>query len=139
MRDGNSSTLGRHTLSRLHHRLRKAGRHLTRLDPADQHIARIRAKKLRYTAEFFAETFDGSAEGHRLNYIASLTVLQDALGKLNDLAMVQKCACAVAGHSAELAFHAGQIIGDRTTEHTRLLAKAARAYGHWRDARPFWH
>jgi triphosphatase len=138
-RDGNSSTQARHALSRLHHRLRKAGRHLTRLDPADQHIARIRAKKLRYTAEFFAKTFDRSAERHRLNYIASLRVLQDALGDLNDLAMVQKCACAVAGHSAELAFHAGQIIGDRRTEHTRLLAKAAHAYGRWRDARPFWH
>lgn len=138
-RDGNSSTLARHALSRLHHRLRKAGRDLTSLDPAGRHIARIGTKKLRYTAEFFGKTFDRSEEGHRRRYIASLIALQDALGELNDLAMVQECACAVAGHSAELAFHAGQIIGDRRTEQTRLLAKAARAYGHWREAKPFWH
>jgi triphosphatase len=139
LRDGNSSVLARHTLSRLHHRLRKAGRHLTRLDPAGRHVARVDTKKLRYTAEFFGKTFDRSEEGHRLRYIASLTALQDALGELNDLAMVEKCACAVAGHSAELAFHAGQIIGDRRTEQTRLLAKAARAFGRWREAEPFWH
>jgi CHAD domain-containing protein len=99
----------------------------------------MEAKKLRYTAEFFAKTFHRSEERHRLRYIASLTVLQDALGDLNDLAMVQRCACAVAGHNTELAFRAGQIIGDRTSEQTRLLAKAARAYGHWREAKPFWH
>ena len=137
--DGKASILARHALSRLHHRLRKAGRHLTRLTPADQHIARMEAKKLRYTAEFFAKTFHRGEERHRLRYIASLTALQDGLGDLNDLAMVQRCACAVAGHSTELAFRAGQIIGDRTSEQTRLLAKAARAYGRWREAKPFWH
>jgi len=137
--DGDSLILARQTLTRLHHRLRKAGRHLTELDPAARHIARICAKKLRYTAEFFGKTFDRHEERHRLRYIAALAALQEALGDLNDLAMIQKCACAVAGHSAELAFNAGQIIGDRRREQTRLLAKAARAYGHWREAKPFWH
>ena len=139
LRDGNSSVLARQTLSRLHLRLRKVGRHLTTLDPVGRHVARISAKKLRYTAEFFGKTFEKSEERHRRRYITSLAALQEMLGRLNDLAMVEKCACAVAGHSAELAFHAGQIIGDQRAEQGRLLAKAARAYGRWREAKPFWH
>lgn len=138
-REGKSSVVARQVLSRLHHRLRKAGDHLARRDPAGRHIARIGAKKLRYTAEFFGKTFDRSEEGHRLRYIRTLAELQDALGELNDLAMIEKCACAVAGYSAQLAFHAGQIIGDRRSEETRLLSNAVRAYGCWREARPFWH
>jgi triphosphatase len=138
LRDGNSSVLARQTLSRLHHRLRKAGVHLTKLDPAGRHVARISAKKLRYTAEFFGKTFDKTEEMHCRRYVRSLGALQEILGRLNDLAMVEKCACAVAGHSAELAFHAGQIIGDQRAEQGRLLAKAARAYGRWREAKLFW-
>ena len=139
LRDGDSSTLARQTLSRLHRGLRKSGNHLKKLDPEGRHAARIGAKKLRYAAEFFGGTFGKRKDRHRSQYIASLMALQDALGDLNDLAMIQKCACAVAGRSAELAFHAGEIIGDRRVAQTRLLAKATRAYGHWRDSRSFWH
>ena len=139
LRDGDSSVLAGQILTRLHRRLSKVGNHLVKLDPAGRHVVRSGAKKLRYTAEFFGRTFDKGRSRHRSRYIASLAALQDTLGELNDLAMIQQCACAVVGHSAELAFHAGQIIGDRRTEQTRLLAKAARAYGHWREAKPFWH
>jgi CHAD domain-containing protein len=139
LHDGDASVLARQTLNRLHRRLRKAGGHLKKLDPAQRHAARIGAKKLRYAAEFFGGTFGKGQEKHRSRYVVSLMALQDALGDLNDLAMIQQCACAVAGGSAELAFHAGEVIGDRRAAQTRLLAKAARAYGHWRHAKRFWH
>jgi CHAD domain-containing protein len=139
LRDGDASVLARQTLSRLHRRLRKAGGHLKKLDLAERHAVRIGAKKLRYAAEFFGGTFDKSQDRHRSRYVASLMALQEVLGDLNDLAMIQQCACAVAGGSADLAFHAGEVIGDRRAAQTRLLAKAARAYGHWRDAKQFWH
>ena len=139
LRDGNASTLARQTLSRLHRRLRKAGHHLKKLDPTERHAARIGVKKLRYAAEFFGGTFGRGRGKPRSRYVASLMALQDALGDLNDLAMIQQCACAVAGGSTELAFHAGEVIGDRRATQTRLLAKAARAYGHWRETKPFWH
>lgn len=139
LHDGDASILARQTLNRLHRRLRKAGGHLKKLDLAERHAVRIGVKKLRYAAEFFGGTFGKSRDRHRSRYVASLMALEDVLGELNDLAMIQQCACAVAGGSAELAFHAGEVIGDRRAAQTRLLGTAARAYGHWREAKQFWH
>ena len=47
------------------------------------------AKKLRYTAEFFALLFDKRKERKaRIRYLAALEELQDHLGALNDMAML---------------------------------------------------
>ncbi|WP_439614009.1 CHAD domain-containing protein [Reyranella sp.] len=54
---GHASAVASEALDRLHGRLRKAGKHLGRPDPAGRHKVRIKAKKLRYAAEFFSETF----------------------------------------------------------------------------------
>jgi CHAD domain-containing protein len=139
LRDGDSSVLARRALKRLHCRVHKAGHHLVKLDTAGRHGARIGTKKLRYAAEFFSTTFGRGEDKRHSHYIATLATLQSALGDLNDLAMIQKCACAVAGRSMELAFHAGQIIGNQKAEQTRLLVKSVHAYRHWREAKPFWH
>jgi CHAD domain-containing protein len=138
LRDEASLAAASRALERLHHRLRKAGGHLMKLDSAGRHSARIAAKNLRYTAEFFAGTFDKSRTKHRRRYIQSLTELQDALGTLNDLAMIQRCACTLAGSNAELAFQAGQMIGSQEKEQARLLGKAMQSYAGWLEAKPFW-
>jgi len=133
-----SSVLAARALKRLHRQLRKAGGQLAALDPAGRHQVRIKAKKLRYAAEFFGNTFGRNARKRHAQFIASLARLQDALGELNDRTSARQCALAVAGRHAELAFRAGQLIGARSRDEPRLLARAVRAYERWSHARRFW-
>lgn len=77
-------------------KLRKLGERAAKLSEADLHRLRIRAKNLRYAAEFFQNLF---RKKRALPYIESLREIQDVLGTLND---------AVVGHDmmAELASRA---------------------------------
>jgi triphosphatase len=138
LREGDASVLAVQTLRHLHRQLRKVGNHLATLSPERRHQARIKAKKLRYAAEFFSETFGKSAHKQCSQYIASLTTLQKALGDLNDLVTARQCALAVVGRNADLAFYAGQIVGGRSRGKRRLLAEAVRAYEKWSIAKRFW-
>lgn len=70
-------------LDRRHRKLRKRGRHLASFGFPELHALRIAAKKQRYAAEFFAELYPGK-ESH--SYAKALAAVQDALGRLNDLA-----------------------------------------------------
>ena len=135
---GHASAVASEALDRLHGRLRKAGKHLGRLDPADRHKVRITAKKLRYAAEFFSETFGKSARKRQGKFVAALKGLLGALGELNDMTAAGPCARAVVGQHADLAFCAGVIVGRRNNREPLLLAEAAHAYRQCFSARPFW-
>jgi CHAD domain-containing protein len=104
------------------------------LDPPARHRARIKAKKLHYAAEFFAEAFGRHSKARSSKFIASLAKLQDALGDLNDLTVGHQTLLEAAGEDAALAFR-----GEHDWDEGRLLQKAVRAYKDWRQARPFWH
>src|SRR5262249_43101341 len=52
-RDGEASDFARRALKKLHRRVCKLGDRIGQLSDAELHQLRIRAKKLRYTAEFF--------------------------------------------------------------------------------------
>jgi CHAD domain-containing protein len=69
-------------LTRRHKQLRRRARHLAALSANERHALRIAAKKLRYTAEFFASLFAGSKLDR---YLRHFRRLQKALGGLNDL------------------------------------------------------
>jgi triphosphatase len=57
------------------------GARLNEIDPQRRHKLRIRAKKLRYASEFFADAFpDKKAVRRRKEFVAALEKLQDALG-----------------------------------------------------------
>jgi CHAD domain-containing protein len=78
--------------------LRKAGRRATRgvkADYASLHRVRISAKKLRYLTEFFSPILSGRQDVA----LESLSGLQEALGKLNDIVVSEAL---VARHSVEL-------------------------------------
>lgn len=135
---GHVSILAALSLERLRGQVHKDGKHLRTLDPAGRHAVRIKAKKLRYAAEFFSETFGKDARKQHVKFIEPLTELLDALGELNDMATAGSCARAVVGGNAELAFRAGEIVGRRDSEEPRLLAGAVRAHRHWSAAQPFW-
>lgn len=70
-------------LARRDRRVRKRGRHLLRMEPAERHDLRIAVKKLRYAAEFFRSAFAGRKAD---NYADRLARLQNVLGDLNDIA-----------------------------------------------------
>ena len=139
VRDGSASVLATQVLDRLRRQVRKNGKNLTTLEPAARHKIRIKAKQLRYTGEFFAETFGKESHKRRRRFVSSLKSLQDSLGQLSDMASARQNAAAVAGNSAEIAFRAGRVIGARDRDEPKLLAKAVRAHERWRRVRPFWH
>jgi triphosphatase len=138
LRDGAASALACAGLGRLSRKLCKAAKHMRALDPQARHRARIKAKKLRYAAEFFAETFGRHSKAHRSKFIASLAKLQDALGDLNDLTVAHQTLLEAAGENAALAFHSGCGVGEHDQDEASLLQKAARDYKDWRRAKAFW-
>ncbi|WP_296175846.1 CYTH and CHAD domain-containing protein [uncultured Brevundimonas sp.] len=124
-------------LSRLHHQVKHRARDLTDLDAEARHHLRIRAKRLRYAAEFFADLFP--ARRRRARYLKALERLQDKLGELNDLAVARdKIPGEAHLDDPEVAFAAGRVIGRRERDEAMLLAGAIKACGRFHDARPFW-
>ncbi|MGA9665052.1 MAG: CHAD domain-containing protein [Gallionella sp.] len=74
-------------LRKLAKRFALSGQQLSTADAARLHQLRIIAKKLRYTAEFFAALFDRKKAG---SYLAALSAVQDVLGQINDIAVAHR-------------------------------------------------
>jgi len=75
------TVLAAEVLERRYKRMRRAGKGIAKLETPALHALRLRAKRLRYAAEFFAPLFD-AADARR--FIRRLARLQDGLGHLND-------------------------------------------------------
>jgi len=124
-------------LDRLHQQVEKRARSLADQDADTRHHLRIRAKRLRYAAEFFADLFP--ARRRRARYLQALERMQDTLGALNDLAVARD---RIPGEAhlddAALAFAAGRVIGRRERDEAALLSVAVKACSRFRDAKPFW-
>jgi len=116
--------------------LKKRGKRLQELDAAGRHRLRIAAKKLRYSAEFFAALFPKRRV--RL-YVQSLAAMQEVLGGLNDAAtLLRLLPEALAGARAPDARVAGMIQGwSAASTHLQLDALGG-AWEHWRRQKPFW-
>ncbi|AYG95062.1 CHAD domain-containing protein [Brevundimonas naejangsanensis] len=124
-------------LERLNRRVRRGGRRLDRLDAAGRHRLRIRVKRLRYAAEFFAGLFDHPRRERR--FLKALETTQDAFGALNDLAVARDRIPAEARLTApEIAFAAGRLIGRREQDAAALHAASDRAFARLSETRPFW-
>jgi len=125
-------------LDYLHHQVEKRARTLADQDADTRHHLRIRAKRLRYAAEFFADLFP--ARRRRARYLQALERMQDTLGALNDLAVARD---RIPGEAhlddAALAFAAGRVIGRRERDEAALLAAAVKASRRFHDAPPFWN
>ena len=131
-------TLAATTLARHDRRLRKRCKRLRELTPADRHLARLAAKKLRYAAEFFAPLYRGARSAR---YIDALARLQGALGKLNDLATAERLLgeLAPAVTRAPGAAHtAGLVLGWCTAVAATELARADKAARAFAKLKPFW-
>ena len=129
--------LSREVLDHLSHSVRKRGDDLSRLEPKQRHELRIRAKRLRYAAEFF-----GPLHGHkhrRAEFLARLKQLQDLLGELNDVAVARDRLLDDPGlQEPRTAFAAGRMVGWRECGQPQLLKSARRSFEAWASIRPFW-
>lgn len=127
-------------LSRRTRGLRRAGASLAELGPVDRHAVRIRAKKVRYGAEFFlplAEAADDRKAAQR--FIKALKPVQAALGDLNDIAVGERRLRILAetGRDPALAFAAGAAAKALSDQEAALVAQACRAAADFADADAF--
>jgi inorganic triphosphatase YgiF len=137
LRDAPVAAFGAAMLDHLRRRVRRMGRGFMELDAEARHHLRLKAKKLRYAAEFFGEAFP--AGGRRRRYHQAARALQDQLGKLNDLAVARETALNICGPRAgALAFTAGELVGARRCVEPAMLGEAFGAFEALDDATPFW-
>ncbi|MDH3472875.1 MAG: CHAD domain-containing protein [Rhodospirillales bacterium] len=126
--------------AQLHKRLDKAGRKFKALSVPERHRMRIQVKRLRYASDFFNSFYPRKAVKP---YSEGLANLQDALGYLNDVAVVEELVARICqGARGEVLeqcrFAGGVIIG----WHSRALAdseqRLVRNVKNFIACRPFW-
>jgi len=96
-------------LRKLAKRFDRSDRHLDSSDAARLHALRIIAKKLRYSAEFFADLYDKKKAG---TFFAALSEVQEVLGQINDVAVAHRLLDGLAADDS-LAAHQESIILSR--------------------------
>lgn len=89
----------RRVLARLHFKALREAQAGNFSDAASRHALRIRIKRLRYVAEFFASCFDAR---NAKRYLRRLKALQDVLGGLNDVAVARRLAGELSGDARAL-------------------------------------
>lgn len=119
---------------RLAKRWARVGQHAAALDAGDLpgwHALRLQVKKLRYATRAFGPLFDD--KGARRLY-KRLTALQDALGRLNDLATAPGLLGGDAAQDALLRGWCAAGIAPAQAEACRALARLHRDDRFWRQA-----
>lgn len=135
-----AAVLAREVLNKRHKRLKREGRHFKTLSPEDRHRLRIDVKKLRYATEFFSSLFPG---GTNKKYSAALAVLQDGLGKLNDVAVAQEGLKTLVEGAAKagrenLNLAAGMVIGWQGHVANGEMEKLVKDWESFNARKPFW-
>lgn len=137
MRDRRIDEFAGNQLDRMRRQVRRRGRRLGRLDEQGRHRLRIKAKKLRYCAEFFLGIFPRPGRQKRL--LEALGDLQDRLGRLHDTAVSPHLALGIVrGQSAGAAFAAGLIVACRRSSSARDERAAIRSFKKFDVTKPFW-
>jgi len=121
-------------------RMQKLGKRLDRLSTRELHRLRIRTKRLRYAIEGVGPLFGAKEAARSARRLAGL---QDALGRLNDLARAETLLTELRqrlGPRAEAATARAEGLVRGNAAHSTALARAALGEA-WRRAvqqRPFW-
>ncbi len=110
------------------------GDSLAALPEEARHDVRKQAKRLRYTAEFFAPLF---AEKPTRRFLARLEAVQEALGTMNDAAAA-KTLMAQLGGGADRAFACGAVLGFVAAQSVKAGADMEHAWGKFRRQDVFW-
>lgn len=124
-------------LRKLAKRFTQAGRQLDTLDDKRLHALRILAKKLRYSAEFFAALYDRQKTGA---FLAALSEVQEVLGQINDVAVAHRLLDGLAAQP-ELAAHQEAVaLAKGWIAHglSRQLGALRKAIRHFSGQEEFW-
>jgi triphosphatase len=113
-------------------KLLHAGRTLEDLDNQALHGLRLKAKRLRYAAEFFAPLFPGKPASR---FIDRLAVLQERLGLFNDTTVAEELLRDLNGKPG---YAAGLVLGFTAARGARSRHKIATAWARFRRRDPFW-
>jgi CHAD domain-containing protein len=122
-------------LTRLHRKVRKAGRHLTRIGAHERHLTRIELKKLRYAADLFGGLFDGRHKIRKHNRAAA--ELQEELGLLNDLATAQELLARLDGSTPDKARAIGIVLGWCAHAASANDKQLAKRWKNFTETKPF--
>jgi inorganic triphosphatase YgiF len=115
-------------------RLRKRCHGFARLNPAERHLARIAAKKMRYSAEAFAPLYGK----HAHPFITALATLQDKLGIENDRHIALQLLRTLAKKNAPLGFELGRLNGALEFEAAQHAQLSAAVWRRLARSRLFW-
>jgi len=108
------------------------GKALDDLDDPALHGLRLKAKRLRYAAEFFAPLFP---EKPAARFIRRLAVLQERLGQFNDTTVAEALLRDLGGKPG---YAAGLILGFTAARGVRARPKISSAWSRFRRRDPFW-
>jgi CHAD domain-containing protein len=126
-------------LARRHRRLLKDADSLDGVPVAVLHGLRLKAKRLRYAAEFFAPLFPPK---RTRRFLRRLAALQETLGIVNDGAvaggLVRALPPAGGRAAAARAWAEGAVDGFAAARAAAARAEAGRAWARLREAAPFW-
>lgn len=135
LRNQSAKEFAREALDRSRKKVMKAGRRFEKIDDDARHQIRKSAKKLRYSAEFFADLYGSKRQKARYKrFISALRNFQDQLGALNDLFTARRVLGRL-GLGDELDFFAA-LLG--TGQSAALLETAAGTYKELGEAKRFW-
>lgn len=125
-------------LDKYRKQLKTSGKLLANAQPEARHVTRIAAKKLRYTAEFFASLY--SVTESRA-YIRKLSKLQDCLGMLNDIVITEKLLLQIVGsrHSRALDDALNIFSGWNACNTIHGVTHMNKAWLKFSAQKPFWH
>jgi CHAD domain-containing protein len=149
LRDGAIAALATDEINRRWKSILKRGARVDHLDAQRRHKLRIQAKKLRYASEFFAGVFPGRKSiKRRMDFLAGLERLQDALGDLNDIAVHEALTERMVDTKgimgkrrrgrAKKAFAAGRLSGREEARVASVLRDAQHSYRIFAKAKPYW-
>jgi triphosphatase len=125
-------------LEKHYKQLKLKGKRLVNASPEDRHSTRIAAKKLRYTAEFFASLYPSKKTTKFIKY---LSLLQDNLGIINDITITNNLLAKLLEHAddqeIEMAEHL--LIGWNSYKLMHSTTNMKSTWDEFSEQKPFWH
>ena len=127
-------------LAKRHKKIRKRGRGIAEMSPAERHQLRIDVKRLRYAINFFTSLFPPKKAKR---FSEKLSDIQDYLGYLNDIAVAKSllqrlCDLCQDSDAPQCRRAAGIVIGWHTHAMTQSESKLVADMSSFMKLKPFW-
>ena len=124
------------TLSGLHAKVLKRGKHFKSMAPEARHELRITVKKLRYAMDFLLPLYRSDKALKR--FVSALAALQDELGRYNDMATTRKIVAGFGDDPAVRSQAAGAVVGWQAQGLAAAEPSLRAAWRAFTEARPPW-